>query len=69
MGSEGRALALPADKPEVSDLSPGLSHAATLDRLRGLLDVAAAVRTGDALPAVLASVAAAIAGRSAIARS
>ena len=33
-----------------------------LDRLRGLLDVAAAVRTGDELPAVLASVAAAIAG-------
>src|SRR3954454_18938993 len=46
----------------MSDLSPGLSHAATLDRLRGLLDVAAAVRTGDELPAVLASVAAAIAG-------
>ena len=46
----------------MSDLSPGLSHAATLDRLRGLLDVAAAVRTGDALPTVLASVAAAIAG-------
>jgi diguanylate cyclase (GGDEF)-like protein/putative nucleotidyltransferase with HDIG domain len=46
----------------VSDLSPGLSHAATLDRLRGLLDVAAAVRSGDELPAVLASVAAAIAG-------
>ena len=33
------------DSPGVSDLSPGLSHAATLDRLRGLLDVAAAVRT------------------------
>jgi diguanylate cyclase (GGDEF)-like protein len=46
----------------VSDLSPGLSHAATLDRLRGLLDVAAAVRSGDDLPAVLASVAAAVAG-------
>ena len=46
----------------MTELSPGLSHAATLDRLRGLLDVAAAVRTGDALPAVLASVAAAIAG-------
>ncbi|MEO8690671.1 MAG: sensor domain-containing diguanylate cyclase, partial [Solirubrobacteraceae bacterium] len=46
----------------MSDLSPGLSHAATLDRLRGLLDVAAAVRTGHDLPAVLASVAAAVAG-------
>ena len=46
----------------MSDISPGLSHAATLDRLRGLLDVAAAVRTGDALPSVLSSVAAAIAG-------
>ena len=46
----------------MSDLSPELSHAATLDRLRGLLDVAAAVRTGDALPTVLASVAAAVAG-------
>ena len=53
----------------MSDLSPGLSHAATLDRLRGLLDVAAAVRTGDELPAVLASVAAAIAGPLGYARS
>jgi diguanylate cyclase (GGDEF)-like protein len=46
----------------VNDLSPGLSHAASLDRLRGLLDVAAAVRSGDDLPTVLASVAAAVAG-------
>jgi diguanylate cyclase (GGDEF)-like protein len=53
---------LTADTPGVSDISPTLSHAAMLDRLRGLLDVAAAVHTGDALPAVLESVAAAIAG-------
>jgi diguanylate cyclase (GGDEF)-like protein len=50
------------DTREVSDVPPGLSHAATLDRLRGLLDVAAAVRSGDELPAVLAAVAAAVAG-------
>ena len=46
----------------MSDLPPGLSQAATLDRLRGLLDVAAAVRSGDGLQAVLESVAAAVAG-------
>jgi GAF domain len=50
------------DAPWVTEIAPGLSHAATLDRLRGLLDVAAAVRTGDTLLSVLESVAAAVAG-------
>jgi diguanylate cyclase (GGDEF)-like protein len=50
------------DTQKVSDLPPGLSQAATLDRLRGLLDVAAAVRSGDGLQTVLESVAAAVAG-------
>ena len=62
VGGPGRALAPRWPITRGERALPGLSHAATLDRLRGLLDVAAAVRTGDELPAVLASVAAAIAG-------
>ena len=55
MGGPGRALAV-ADNPD--ERCPD----SAIDRLRGLLDVAAAVRTGDELRSVLDAVAAAIAG-------